>query len=597
MDVKFTRNFAIIAHIDHGKSTLADRMLELTNSVNERKMKEQFLDDLVVERNRGITVKSRTVCIKYKYKDGNIYKLNLVDTPGHVDFSYEVSRSLKACEGAILVVDASQGVQAQSIANTYKAAELNLEIIPVINKIDLPSADIDKTKREIEELIGIDANSAILTSAKKKIGIDSLLDAIIERIPQPKGDIKAPPKALIIDSWYDAYRGVIVLVRVFDGILKTEDKIFFMSTQKTYEIDSIGIFDPFPSIVNGLSAGDIGFISAGVKHPKDVKIGDTIGNVDNPINMPLKGFKIIKPIVYCGFYLVDPEALEVLKNALEKLSLNDPSFTFEAETSSSLGVGYRCGFLGILHMEIIQERLEKEFGINLITTAPTVKYRVHKKDSTILEVDNPSLWPNPSEILKVEEPFVYATIIIPDEFVGNVIQLMQSKRGKQKNIKYTQENRVVLEYNLPLAEMILDFYDKLMSTTKGFASFDYEHIGYYESDLVKLDIMINKNTIDALSYIVDRAQAYYKARELVERIQKVIPRQLFEVSIQAAIGKKIIARKNVKAYRKNVTAKCYGGDITRKKKLLEKQKEGKKRMKHVGKVEIPQEAFLSILKI
>lgn len=597
MNIPFIRNFAIIAHIDHGKSTIADRLLEFTESVDKRKMREQFLDNLDIERERGITIKAQTVRIMYKYRDGNIYQLNLVDTPGHVDFTYEVSRSLKACEGAILVVDASQGVQAQTIANAYLAVDLNLEVIPVINKIDLPNANIDKTKNEIEELVGIDAKDAILTSAKMNIGIKELLDAIVERIPPPKGDINLPTKALIIDSWYDLYRGVVALVRVFDGKLAINDEIILMSSRANYTIETVGIFNPMPSNIQELRAGEIGFITAGIKHVKEVRIGDTITSLKNRADKPLEGFKKVKQVVFCGFYPVDSNDLENVKNALDKLSLNDSSFTYEPETSSSLGIGYRCGFLGVLHMEIIQERLEREFNLNLITSAPTVKYRVHKKNGEILEIDNPSLFPDPSNIMKIEEPYIHATIIIPDEFVGATMQMLQSKRGIQRDVKYTMGKRVVLEYDLPLAEMVLDFYDKLMTITKGFASFDYEHADYRESNLIKLEIMINKDVVDALSVIVHKDQAYYKARDLVDRIKEVIPRQMFEVTVQASIGKKIIASATVKAYRKNVTAKCYGGDITRKKKLLEKQKEGKKRMKQLGKVDIPQEAFLSILKI
>ena len=597
METAYIRNFAIIAHIDHGKSTLADRLLEFTESIDKRKMRDQFLDNLDIERERGITVKAQTVRIMYKYKNGYIYQLNLVDTPGHVDFTYEVSRSLKACEGAILVVDASQGVQAQTIANTYMAADQNLEVIPVINKIDLPNADIEKTKREIEELVGIDTSGAILTSAKMNIGIKELLDAIVERIPPPKGDSKLPTKALIIDSWYDSYRGVVSLVRVFDGKVSVDDEIVLMSSGKVYSVDTVGIFNPLPCEVKEIFAGEIGFITAGVKHVKEVRIGDTLTTMKNKAEKPLPGFKKVKQVVYCGFYPVDPNDLENLKNALDKLSLNDASFSYEPESSNSLGIGYRCGFLGVLHMEIIQERLEREYNLNLITTAPTVKYKIYKKNNTILEIDNPSLLPDPSTIEKIEEPYIYATIIIPDEFIGATMQMLQAKRGIQKDVKYTMGKRIVLEYYLPLAEMVLDFYDKLMSITKGYASFDYEHADYRESSLIKLEIMINKDIIDALSIIVHKDNAYYKARDLVDRIKEVIPRQMFEVVIQAAIGKKIIASATVKAYRKNVTAKCYGGDITRKKKLLEKQKEGKKRMKQLGKVDIPQEAFLSILKI
>lgn len=597
MDINLIRNFAIIAHIDHGKSTIADRLIEFTDSIDKRKMRDQFLDSLDIERERGITIKAQTVRLMYKYKDGFNYQLNLVDTPGHVDFTYEVSRSLKACEGAILVVDASQGVQAQTIANACMAADQNLEIIPVINKIDLPNANTDKTKKEIEEIVGIDASKTILTSAKLNIGTHELLDSIVEYIPHPTGNLQSPLKALIIDSWYDSYRGVIILVRVFDGKVSPEDNILFMATDKMHTVETVGIFNPLPQDVSELGAGEIGYIIAGVKHIKNIKIGDTITHIKKKTTSPLPGFKTVKPVVYCGFYPVDPNDFDNLKDALEKLSLNDASFTFEPEQSNSLGVGYRLGFLGVLHMEIIQERLEREFELYLVTTAPTVRYKVYNKDNTVVEIDNPSNLPEASFISKIEEPYIFATIMIPSIFTGSVLQMLQNRRGIQKDFKYISGGRVIIEYYLPLAEMVLDFYDKLMSTSRGYASFDYEHAGYREADLVKLEIIINRDVVDALSVIAHREQAYYKGRDLVEKIKEVMPRQQFELAIQASLGKKVIARATVKAYRKNVIAKCYGGDITRKKKLLEKQKEGKKRMKQIGKLDIPQEVFLSILKI
>ncbi|AEI13721.1 GTP-binding protein lepA [Flexistipes sinusarabici DSM 4947] len=597
MDKKFIRNFSIIAHIDHGKSTLADRLIEHTGALEKRLMKEQYLDRMDIERERGITIKAQTVRLHYKADDGNIYQLNLIDTPGHVDFTYEVSRSLAACEGALIVVDASQGVEAQTIANVYMAVDQGLELIPVINKIDLPSAEPEKVKKEIEDFIGLDASEAIPASAKDNIGTKEIMEAIVKKIPPPSGDGTKPTKALVFDSWYDPYQGVIILVRLYDGNIRVGDSIKFLATGREYEVDKIGVFNPLPIFEDELYSGEVGFIMAGVKRLKDVKIGDTITLVSNPATDLLPGFKDVKPVVFCGIYPVDTKDYDDLRDALEKLILNDSSITFEPENSVALGFGFRCGFLGLLHMEIIQERLEREYDLNLITTAPTVVYHVFKKDGEMVEVDSPVDLPEVTEIEKIEEPFISATIILPSDFVGPVIQLLQHRRGIQKNMNFLSETRVILEYDIPLAEVVMDFYDKLKSSSKGYASFDYEPAGYKESDMVKLDILINKEPVDALSIIAHRDQAYYKGKELVEKLKEVIPRQMFDVAIQAALGNKIIARSTVKAYRKNVTAKCYGGDITRKKKLLEKQKEGKRRMKRVGKVDVPQDAFLAILKI
>lgn len=597
MDKNFIRNFSIIAHIDHGKSTLADRLIEYTGAIDKRLMKDQLLDSMDIERERGITIKAQTVRLSYKADDGNIYQLNLIDTPGHVDFTYEVSRSLAACEGALLVVDASQGVEAQTIANVYMAIDQNLELIPVINKIDLPNADVERVKKEIEDIIGLDTTNAVAASAKEGIGIKKILESVVKFIPAPKGDINKPLKAMVFDSWYDSYQGVIVLIRVIDGEIKLGDTFCFMSNDKEYQVDKVGVFTPLAKNVESLSAGEVGFLISGIKDLKDVKIGDTLTDPKNRTKEPFPGFKHVKPVVFCGIYPVDTNDFEDLRDALEKLSLNDSSFTFEPENSAALGFGFRCGFLGLLHMEIIQERLEREFDLNLITTAPMVIYKVLRTNGELIEVDNPIKFPSPGEITKIEEPIIKATIIVPNEYVGNVIQLLQARRGFQKNMHYISSTRVMLEYEVPLCEIVLDFYDKLKSITKGYASFDYEHAGYREADMVKLDILINGEPVDALSIIVHRDQAYYKGRDLVEKMKEVIPRQMFEVAIQAALGNKVIARSTVKAYRKNVTAKCYGGDITRKRKLLEKQKEGKKRMKMVGKVELPQEAFLAVLKI
>ncbi len=580
------RNFSIIAHIDHGKSTLADRILEVTGAVSPREMREQFLDTMDIERERGITIKAQTVRINYKG-----YTFNLIDTPGHVDFSYEVSRSLAACEGAVLLVDATQGVEAQTVANTYLALENNLEIIPVINKIDLPSADIERTKREIENLVGIPGDECLLVSAKEGTGVPELLDAIIEKIPPPRGNTENPLKALIFDSWYDNYLGVIFLVRVFDGVLKKGDKILLMSTGRSYEVQKLGAFTPKPREMDSLLPGEVGFVVAGIKEIRDVKIGDTLTHLDSPADKPLPGFKPMKPMVFAGFYPVDPGRYDDLRDALEKLSLNDSSIVFEPEASEALGYGLRCGFLGMLHMEIVRERLEREFELELIITSPNVVYKAVTSKGEV-EIERPSDFPDPGTIKAILEPYIKAVIYSPSEYVGQIMKLCESKRGKQISMEYLSEKRVVLTYKLPLAEVLADFYDKLKSYTKGYGSMDYDFAGYEPSDLVKLDILINGKRVDQLSFIVHREKAYYKAREVVQKLRKVVPRQLFEVVIQAAIGSRVIAKETIKPLRKNVTAKCYGGDITRKRKLLEKQKEGKKRMKQIGKVELPQEAFM-----
>jgi GTP-binding protein LepA len=597
MDNRYIRNFSIIAHIDHGKSTIADRIIEFTGALEKRQMKEQVLDKMDIERERGITIKAQTVRFDYKADDGNIYQMNLIDTPGHVDFTYEVSRSLAACEGALLVVDAAQGVEAQTIANVYMAIDQDLELVPVINKIDLPSADPEKVKEEIEELVGIDASEAVLASAKTGIGTKEILEAVVNKIPYPKGKLEEPLKAMVFDSWYDAYQGIIILVRVFEGKIEKGDKILFMSTDKEYLVDRVGVFTPEINFIDGLSAGEVGFVITGVKDIHEIKVGETLTDPKNPTKEAFPGFKNVKPVVFCGFYPVDPKDYEALRDALDKLSLNDSSISYEAETSIALGFGYRCGFLGLLHMEIIQERLEREFDLNLITTAPTVIFRVTTKDGKVINVDNPADLPDPVKIEYIEEPLINATIIVPSEYLGGMIQLLQQRRGIQKNMNFISETRVLLEYEIPLVEVVIDFYDKLKSVSRGYASFDYDFGDYKKSKMVKLDILINKEVVDALSIIVHADQAVYKARDLVDRMKEVIPRQMFDVAIQAAIGNKVIARSTVKALRKNVTAKCYGGDITRKKKLLEKQKEGKKRMKQIGKVDVPQEAFLAILNI
>ena len=590
------RNFSIIAHIDHGKSTLADRLLEFTGAVPPNKMREQFLDKMDIERERGITIKAQTVRLNYKAKDGKEYILNIIDTPGHVDFTYEVSRSLAACEGALLVVDATQGVEAQTIANVLLALEHNLEIIPVINKIDLPSADPERVKREIEEVIGIDASEAILASAKLGIGIEEILEAIVNRIPPPSGDPDKPLKALIFDSWYDPYKGVVTTIRVIDGKIRKGMEILLMSTGKVFEVEEVGVFAPDPVKVKELSAGEVGYITAGIKNVRDTKVGDTITDAKNPTSKPFPGFKQVKPMVFAGLYPVDPEDYPALREALEKLKLNDASLSFEPESSAALGYGFRCGFLGTLHMEIVRERLEREFGLKLIITAPTVVYKVVKKSGEELFIENPSDLPDMSEVDHIEEPYVLATVITPSEYVGGIMNLFLERRGIQNRMEYLEGGRVIMEYEVPLAEILVDFYDHLKSISRGYASMDYDFIGYKRSDLVKLDILINGKPVDALSVIVHKDKAYYKGRELAKRLKEIIPRQLFEVAIQAAIGKKIIARETVKPLRKDVLAKCYGGDVTRKRKLLERQKEGKKRMKMIGRVEIPQEAFLAVLK-
>ena len=597
MKVENIRNFSIIAHIDHGKSTLADRLLEFTGTISSREMLPQFLDKMDIERERGITIKAQTVRLRYTGHDGQLYYLNLIDTPGHVDFSYEVSRSLSACEGAILVVDAAQGVEAQTLANLYMAVDNNLEVFPVLNKIDLPVASPERVKKEIEEIIGIDAHDAVLVSAKEGIGISELLENIVRRIPPPKGDPSKSLKILIFDSWFDSYQGVIALVRVFDGKIAKGMKIQLMSSGKVFEVSKVGVFAPDMTETVELSAGEVGFVIAGIKEVKDTKIGDTITDSENPTLEPFPGFKEVRSMVFCGLYPIDPNHYGQLRDALEKLGLNDASFSYEPETSLALGFGFRCGFLGLLHMEIIQERLEREYRILLISTAPTVVYKVVRAKGEVVMIENPSLLPSPQEIERVEEPFILASVHLPSEFIGPVVNLCEERRGIQKEIKYLSEKRVLIGYELPFSEIVLDFHDKLKSISKGYASFDYEFLEFRESLLVKLDILINGEKVDALSMIVPREKAYFQGRELVKKMREVIPRQLFEVVIQAAVGNKIVARESVKPLRKNVTAKCYGGDITRKRKLLEKQKEGKKRMKQVGKVEIPQEAFLAMLKL
>jgi GTP-binding protein LepA len=591
------RNFSIIAHIDHGKSTLADRILEHTGAITTREQRDQILDDMDLERERGITIKAHAVRLEYRSDDGQQYHLHLIDTPGHVDFAYEVSRSLAACEGVLLVVDATQGVEAQTIANAYLAMEHNLTILPVINKIDLPSADVDRVARQIQEVLGLDRSEALLASAKEGIGIKEILEAIIKRIPPPRGNPDKPLKALIFDSWFDNYQGAVVLTRVIDGRVGIGSKIRLMSTQKEFEVVELGFLTPKKKPVQELSAGEVGYLIAGFKKVSDTKIGETITDALHPTGEPFPGYKEIKPMVFCGLYAVDSEQFEDLRDALEKLRLNDSSFTYEPETSLALGFGFRCGFLGLLHMEIIQERLEREYRLNLISTAPTVIYRVLTNKGEWLSIDNPAKLPDPSRIQRFEEPYIRATILTREEYVGAMLALCQEKRGTQLELNYLDMDRVMLVYELPLNEIIMDFYDRLKSLSKGYASLDYEHIGYRESDLVRVDILLNGENVDALSFIVHRDKAYTRARLIAEKLKEVIPRQLFEVAIQAAIGSKIIARETIGAMRKNVTAKCYGGDITRKRKLWEKQKEGKKRMKQVGRVEIPQEAFLALLKV
>jgi len=591
------RNFSIIAHIDHGKSTLSDRLLEYTGTITEREKVKQFLDKMDLERERGITIKAQTARLVYHAKDGNDYVLNLIDTPGHVDFSYEVSRSLSACEGAVLIVDASQGVEAQTLAHLYTAIDVGLEIIPVLNKIDLPHAEPERVKREIEDILGLDASEAVLASAKQGIGIEETLDAIVTRIPPPVGEADAPLKALVFDSWYDTYQGVIVQIRVYDGVIRKDMKIKFFATGKVFNVESVGVFSPHAVAVDALGPGEVGFFTAAIKDVRDVHVGDTITYATGGVTEPLEGYKAVKAMVFSGLYPVDSVQYEALKEAMVKLRLNDSSFSFEPETSLALGFGFRCGFLGLFHMEIIKERLEREYGLELITTAPTVSYKVTKTDGTLLEVDNPINLPSPQYIDHIEEPFIEATIHLPSEYLGAVLKLCEERRGIQKEIKYITPTRAMLIYELPLNEVVLDFYDRLKTLTRGYASMDYEYLETRPADLVKLDILINGEVVDALSLIVPRERAYHRGRMLVEKMRSIIPRQMFEVVIQAAIGSRVIARETVKALRKNVTAKCYGGDITRKRKLIEKQREGKKRMKQVGRVDIPQEAFLAILKV
>lgn len=591
------RNFSIIAHIDHGKSTLADRILEHTNAISEREMQEQILDGMDLERERGITIKLNAVQLEYTSKNGEDYTFHLIDTPGHVDFTYEVSRSLAACEGAILVVDAAQGIEAQTLANVYLAMENDLEIIPVINKIDLPNADPDRVKQELEDVLGVDPDEVILASAKADIGIEEILERIIEVVPPPAGDKNAPLKALIFDSLYDSYRGVVAYVCIKEGTLKVGDKIKMFSTGKEFEVNEVGVFKPKISETEELVVGDVGYFTASMKDVGDTRVGDTVTLADRPADEPLPGYRKLNPMVFCGMYPVDSNDYNDLREALERLELNDSSLQYEPETSQALGFGFRCGFLGLLHMEIIQERIEREFGINLITTAPSVIFEVIKTDGEKVTVDNPSKMPDPQEIEKIQEPYVEATIMVPNDFVGAVMEISQRKRGQFVNMEYLDDIRVNVIYHIPLSEIVYDFFDQLKSHTKGYASFDYEIIGYKDSNLVKMDILLNHEKIDALSFIVHRDFAYERGKQIVEKLRELIPRQQFEVPVQAAIGNKIIARSTIKAVRKDVTAKLYGGDVSRKRKLLEKQKEGKKRMKMVGSVEVPQEAFMAVLKM
>ena len=596
MDPKFIRNFCIIAHIDHGKSTLADRLLEMTGALTSREMHEQVLDSMDLERERGITIKAKSIRLHYTAKDGNTYRLNLIDTPGHVDFSYEVSRALSACEGALLVVDASQGVEAQTVANTFLAAGHNLTILPVINKIDLPAAQPDFVKEQIENVLAIPASDALMISAKSGLGVEDVLEAIVKRVPPPKGSADNPLQALIFDSWFDIYRGAVVLVRVMEGRITQHTKIRLVYSNEVYEVETLGTLTPKPVALDEFEAGDVGFVVANIKDVADARMGDTLTEADRPAPA-LPGFEEIKPMVFAGLFPVLADDYEPLRDALGKLKLNDAAFFYEPENSAALGFGFRCGFLGLLHMEIVQERLEREFGLNLITTAPSVRYQITRVTGEVIEVDSPAKFPNPSDIEKISEPIIKAMIITNDESVGGILQLCQDKRGTQKGFEYLSPTRVMLTYELPLNEIVLDFYDRLKSVSRGYASLDYHLAGYVESDLIKLDVLVGGEPVDALSMICHREQSYERGRELVHRLRKLIPRQMFEVPIQAAIGSRVIARETVAAIRKNVLAKCYGGDISRKRKLLEKQKEGKKRMKRVGQVDIPQEAFLAVLKV
>jgi len=598
VDTKYIRNFSIIAHIDHGKSTLADALLSFTGALSDREKKEQFLDNMDLEKERGITIKAQTVCLLYKSKvDGETYQLNLIDTPGHVDFSYEVSRSLAACEGAILVVDAAQGVEAQTLANVYLALENNLEIIPVLNKVDLPTADPEGVKKQIEDTVGLDCSDIVHASAKEKLGIEDILEAVIAKIPPPKANRNLTPRGLIFDSWFDAYQGVVILIRAIDGIIKKGDRIRFMATERDYEVLRMGKYTPFPVFVDQLDSGEVGFIICGIKDIRDVKVGDTVTSSKNPATEALAGFQRIKPMVFAGIFPVVASEYQNLKAALDKLCLNDSSLTFEIEKSLALGFGYRCGFLGLLHMEIVQERLEREFDLNLITTAPTVVYRITKFDGTVLMLENPSGMPEETQISKMEEPYVKVTLHTPTDYIGALLKLCEDKRGIQIKMDYVTEKKVIIEYKLPMNEMVMDFYDRLKSITKGYASLEYEFLDFEEADLVKMDILINSEKVDALSLILHKSKAVTRGRSLVEKMKELIPRQQFQVAIQAAIGAKIVARETIGAIKKDVTAKCYGGDISRKRKLLEKQKEGKKRMKQIGSVDVPQEAFLAILKV
>jgi GTP-binding protein LepA len=596
-DPQKIRNFSIIAHIDHGKSTLADRILDVTGALSAREKQEQFLDKMDIERERGITIKAQTVRLKYKASDGDTYTLHLIDTPGHVDFNYEVSRSLQACEGALLVVDAAQGVEAQTLANVFLAIDNNLEIIPVLNKIDLPSADVEGTKQQIEDVVGLDCSDAISASAKTGIGITDILEAVVKRVPPPKGNPDGTVRALIFDSWYDSYRGAVCMVRVVDGTLKKGQKVRFLATGRDYEITEMGIFNPHPMPLSEIGPGEVGFIAGNIKTVHDTKIGDTVTDAVHPSKEPLPGFKDVKPMVFAGIFPTDSAHYEDLRDALSKLRMNDAAFAYEPDTSEALGFGFRCGFLGLLHMEIVQERLEREYNLDLITTAPSVVYHVFLRDGSMKIVENPAKLPPVGSIERIEEPIYRLTIHVPSGYVGTVLALCQERRGEQKSIQYASADRVIITYDIPLGEVIFDFHDKLKSVSRGYASMDYELIGYRQDDLVRVDMLVNGDPLDALSTIAHREKAYHRGRDLADKLKELVPRQQYEVAIQAAIGSKVIARTTVKAMRKDVTAKCYGGDISRKRKLLEKQKEGKKRMKMVGSVEIPQEAFLAILKV